>query len=148
MRPDPQAEGRRWFDQAREDLATAEWDLKGKRYYVVCFHAHQIAEKALKALLYARGELDVIGHSIDRLLGRAVGYDFALDELRARVPLLDTYYIPTRYPNGLPESIPARVYTSEAAESALRLARMTLDAVERAAFARPEQPERPRQPES
>ena len=27
--------------------------------------------------------------------------------------ILDTYYIPTRYPNGLPDRIPAEVYTEE-----------------------------------
>ena len=36
--------------------------------------------------------------------------------------LLDSYYIPTRYPNGLPEDIPANVYNREAAVSALTLA--------------------------
>jgi HEPN domain-containing protein len=32
------------------------------------------------------------------------------------------YYVPTRYPNSLPGSIPAEVYTREAADEAVRLA--------------------------
>ncbi len=32
------------------------------------------------------------------------------------------YYISTRYPNGLPDSIPARVYTSDAAQGSAALA--------------------------
>jgi HEPN domain-containing protein len=36
--------------------------------------------------------------------------------------ILDSYYIPTRYPNGLPADIPARVYNCAAARSALALA--------------------------
>jgi HEPN domain-containing protein len=44
---------------------------------------------------------------------------------------LDGYYIPTRYPTGLPDSIPARVYTRAAAEETLRLADQTLRLVQR-----------------
>jgi HEPN domain-containing protein len=46
-------------------------------------------------------------------------------EFRERVKkwsILDGYYVPTRYPNGLPGSIPARVYTRDAAQEAVRLA--------------------------
>jgi HEPN domain-containing protein len=32
---------------------------------------------------------------------------------------LDKFYIPTRYPNGLPDSIPADVYTAADAKRAL-----------------------------
>ncbi len=37
--------------------------------------------------------------------------------------MLDGYYIPTRYPSGLPDGIPADVYTREAALGAVTLAR-------------------------
>ncbi len=33
----------------------------------------------------------------------------------SRWTILDGYYVPTRYPNSLPDSIPARVFTREAA---------------------------------
>ena len=36
--------------------------------------------------------------------------------------MLDLYYIPTRYPNGLPDSIPAKVFTEEVAKTAAALA--------------------------
>ena len=36
--------------------------------------------------------------------------------------ILDGFYIPTRYPNGVPDSIPARVYTKYAASQAVILA--------------------------
>jgi HEPN domain-containing protein len=32
------------------------------------------------------------------------------------------YYVPIRYPNSLPDSIPARVHTRKAAKEAVRLA--------------------------
>jgi len=36
--------------------------------------------------------------------------------------ILDGYYVPTGYPNSLPDSIPAGVYTRNAAKEATRLA--------------------------
>jgi HEPN domain-containing protein len=36
--------------------------------------------------------------------------------------ILDGYDVPTRYPNTLPDSIPARVYTEPAAREAVALA--------------------------
>jgi HEPN domain-containing protein len=35
---------------------------------------------------------------------------------------LDGYYIPTRYPNGLPDGIPANVFTQDAAQDAVAMA--------------------------
>ena len=71
------------------------------------------AEKALKAVLYARGEELVIGHSVRQLSQRAAGpgadesADAADEAGEARFgrhvekwAVLDSYYIPTRYPNG------------------------------------------------
>ena len=43
-------------------------------------------------------------------------------EKAKRWSLLDSYYTPTRYPNGLPDGIPAEVFTEEAAKSAAALA--------------------------
>jgi len=36
--------------------------------------------------------------------------------------IFDTYYIPTKYPNELPDGIPAEVYTEKIAKNALILA--------------------------
>jgi HEPN domain-containing protein len=38
-------------------------------------------------------------------------------------------YIPTRYPNGLPDSIPAEIYTPDDAREAIRSARELLDEI-------------------
>jgi HEPN domain-containing protein len=42
---------------------------------------------------------------------------------------LDGYYFPTRYPNGLPDGIPAEVYTQAAAVDAVSLAEEAVDFV-------------------
>ena len=45
---------------------------------------------------------------------------------------LDQYYIPTRYPNGLPGGIPSRYYDDpEEAENAMKLAKNLIDLVEK-----------------
>jgi HEPN domain-containing protein len=81
-----------------------------------------VVEKALKAFLYAQGEEIVLGHSVERLSAQAAAYDSKFTEKARRWSLLDTYYVPTRYPNSLPDGIPANVFTEEAAKGAVALA--------------------------
>jgi HEPN domain-containing protein len=108
-RPSPDEEGRRWLEQAVEDLRWAR-DL-GERggHHLACFLAQQVAEKALKAFLYAQGEEIVLGHSVERLCAEAAERDAGFAETRERWATLDGYNEPTRYPNSLPGSIPAHV---------------------------------------
>jgi len=40
--------------------------------------------------------------------------------------ILDSFYVSTRYPNSIPDSIPARVYTQGAAREAAELASETV----------------------
>jgi HEPN domain-containing protein len=51
MSRDPAAEGRRWLDQAADDLETATLLVEHGRYPVACFLAQQAAAKAMKGLL-------------------------------------------------------------------------------------------------
>lgn len=78
--------------------------------------------KALKGFLYAKGEEIVIGHSIERLCSLAAKFDKIFRSKVKTWSILDGYYVPMRYPNSLPDSIPARVYTSKAASEAVGLA--------------------------
>jgi HEPN domain-containing protein len=59
---------------------------------------------------------------VERLCTRASGFDPDFAEKCKTWAILDGYYVPTRYPNSLPESIPAHVYTQPAAEDAVALA--------------------------
>jgi HEPN domain-containing protein len=89
-----------------------------------------VAEKALKAFLYAQGEELVVGHSVRQLCQRAAAYDAEFHHHMDDWAILDSYYIPTRYPNGLPDDIPARVYNQEAAKSTLAWAEAVVAQVE------------------
>lgn len=122
MRRSPHEEGMRWLEQAQEDLRWAKELVRLGGYHIACFLAQQVAEKALKAFLYAQGEEVVLGHSVDRLCEAAAKYDPKFSERRNAWAILDGYYVPTRYPNSLPDSIPARVYNKAVAEEAVRLA--------------------------
>ncbi len=124
-------------DEATRWLAQAKWDLKASRdsaaagnYEWACFQAQQAAEKALKSFLYGAGAEPFALHSLRRLLAEceAVRADFA--HVRGAAEL-DRYYIPTRYPNGLPDDVPHDYYTAEAAHECLTLASSVIEFVER-----------------
>lgn len=122
MRPDAIEEGARWFTQALHDLDDARYARAGNRHNLACFLCQQAAEKALKAYLYAQGQTLVIGHSAARLCRDAETHDPSFRGLRERAAPLDKYYIPTRYPNGLPGGIPAEAFDANDADRAIELA--------------------------
>lgn len=122
MRRSPHDEAMRWLEQAVEDLRWAQDLAERGGYHIACFLAQQVGEKALKAFLYAQGEEIVLGHSVERLCHQSADWEPEFRELVKRWSILDGYYVPTRYPNGIPDSIPARVYTEDAALGAVGLA--------------------------
>lgn len=97
--------------------------------HLACFLSQQVTEIALKAFLYAQGEEVVLGHSVERLCAAAAAYDPTIAEKGRRWSLLDGYYIPTRYPNALPDGIPANVFTAEAASAAVVMAAQAVEYV-------------------
>lgn len=133
MKRPPPEEAVRWLTHARDEFLDADALRERGRFYLALFHFQQAAEKALKAyLLAATQSVEVLrSHAIADLLANASALDpeFRAVSLAKR---LDQYYIPTRYPNGLPGGVPSRFYDdpAEAAEAA-RLAREVLDLVER-----------------
>ena len=119
MQPAPRDEAARWLADAEADLDTAGYLADGRRFNTACFICQQAAEKAMRAFLYGRGVEDPWGHSVATLIEDAVTYDESLAPLREVGPVLDKYYIPTRYPNGLPGGIPSRAYTADDARQAI-----------------------------
>ena len=117
----PKTEARRWLAQAESDLAFAEVGLREGFFAQTCFVCQQASEKALKALCYLRGDRVVLGHSLVELLATFAGA--VAPEIREGAQQLDQYYVPTRYPNGLPGGVPAEVFTRRQAEDAVGIAR-------------------------
>lgn len=129
MRDSPADQGRRWLEQAEIDLGWTRRLAEEGGHHLACFLAQQVAEKALKGFLYAQGEEVVLGHSVERLCTRAAQYDTDFRERCSEWSALDAFYVPTRYPDSLPDNIPARVYTSRAASEAVRLATDVVESV-------------------
>jgi len=125
----PKNEGIRWFEQAERDLDAARIIYKQGLWWIVCFQAQQAAEKAVKAFLYSSGERLVVGHSVAELLKSASRLNPAFESLVMSGSFLDRFYIPTRYPNGLPGGIPADTYSEADASEAIEKANAIIDAV-------------------
>ncbi len=119
---DSAAEAKRWLRQAENDLEFARLGLREGFFSQACFLAQQSAEKAVKAIAYGLGERTVLGHSILVLADRYKNRVPELDALRGEAGILDQYYIPTRYPNGLPGGVPFMAFGKEQAVAAIAAA--------------------------
>ncbi len=125
-------ESLRWLTQARDEFTDAD-DLRLRgRYYLALFHFQQAAEKALKAFLYLKVESFEVFYtrSVDELLKMAIDIDSDFRQV-VQAKKLDKYYIPTRYPNGLPGGVPSRYFDDpEEAKEAMELAKRAIELVE------------------
>jgi HEPN domain-containing protein len=126
------AESKRWLATAIDDLETAEILLERAKYAQACFYSQQTAEKALKALYFRKGE-DPWGHSVKKLISQIAHFDTDLyqkiSSLEECGAFLDRFYIPTRYPNGLPDITPAEAYSMSDAQDACNRARKILEKI-------------------
>ena len=61
----------------------------------------------------------MFGHALVELLDDLAADHPRLTALREVAQQLDQYYIPARYPNGLPGGVPSEVFTKHQAESAV-----------------------------
>lgn len=100
MRPhDSPGDADEWLEFAEGDLrAASHADWSELRIEIVCFHAQQAAEKALKAVIVARGHTPAYTHNIQRLMD-------TLDDLGVSTPAalreadtLTVFAVATRYP--------------------------------------------------
>jgi HEPN domain-containing protein len=117
----PSPEVQEWLASARYDLAYAELDPpEPARYEQGAFHAQQATEKALKALLIARGVDPPHTHSLQLLLD-LVGEMLPLPDALVAVAALTRYAVFLRYP---PFTQPV---TESQWREAVSLARLALD---------------------
>lgn len=121
------AEAKRWLAQAQYELDVALHDAEGGFYAAACFYAQQATEKALKAYLYARGERRVLDHSVAELAQRCAQDSEPFRQILPRIKKLDRFYIQTRYPNGLPDGVPAESFDQKDADFALARATEALN---------------------
>ena len=111
---------RRWLSTARKDLDYARLAADAGFHAHACFNAHQAAEKAVKAIHYAKGARMVLGHSIRQLIENLDNP--CLAGLLPAARQLDLYYLPSRYPIGPSGGTPEDALSSDQSSGALGLA--------------------------
>ncbi len=119
-------ESERWLQFADEDLQMAELAVQEGIYNQVCFHSQQCAEKAIQGLLLLQGKTPPRTHLLGDLFTLLDSNPFTngLD-----IQLLDRFYIPTRYPDALPGSLPEGLPAREDAMEAVAITQKVLETV-------------------
>ena len=117
---------RDWLNQATRDLEQAEDSRQAGRHEWACFAAQQAAEKAVKALHLHLGQ-EAWGHVVARLLQELPDTIRVPGELVEKGRVLDSFYIPPRYPNSHPEGAPFEHYGPLQSEEAIRYAHEILE---------------------
>lgn len=124
-----------WFAQARRDLEQAVQSRQAQRHEWAFFAAHQSAEKAVKALHLSQGQ-EAWGHVVSRLPTELALPVEAPGDLIERGRVLDTFYIPTHYPDSHAAGAPFEHYgplqSQEAIAYAGQIIEFVADALARA----------------
>ena len=125
-------EASRWLTTADSDLDTATILRQSGKFAHSCSHAQQAGEKAIKAL-WIFADADPWGHSIQKMIEDLEHVDVTIYKSFGSFTrigmVLDRFYIPTRYPNGLPDMTPDAAFSEEDAVTCIEYSRKIVDAV-------------------
>lgn len=119
---------RDWLRQAERDLEQAEDSQRAGRHEWACFAAQQAAEKAVKALHLHHGQ-EAWGYVVARLLRELPPQVAVPGFLIEKARVLDSFYIPPRYPNSFVEGAPFEHYGPLQSQEAIQYAREIVDFV-------------------
>jgi HEPN domain-containing protein len=104
-RSERRRESARLWEQAQEDLDTADKLIRVQKYYASAFFSEQAAEKVLKAMYLERKRRAAFTHDLIELAEELSAPENAV---RAAVELSPDYLL-TRYPDAA-NAVPARLY--------------------------------------
>ncbi len=117
-----------WLSRAKGDLALAKAPLpEGAFYEDLCFHAHQAAEKAIKAVYLSCGYAFRYTHDLDELLDGLEQVGLVISRPLKDSIVLTSYAWEARYP-GLGEPIAEAEYR-EAVDMAERVVQWAQEAI-------------------
>lgn len=111
-----------WLFFAETDLKSAKILLAEDVYFEVGFHAQQVVEKCLKAVLVSTGQRVPKIHSLPALLEKVSSTNNNFSSFEEAVKFLDPFYVSTRYPDVSEESLEERMPTQEEAKQAVKYA--------------------------
>ena len=92
---------REWIEKAEGDYTTARREMRARNspnYDAVCFHAQQMAEKYLKALLQENGLAIPRTHSLIDLLALISKLDSSFLLIQNDLNIVEGYAVQFRYP--------------------------------------------------
>lgn len=118
-----------WLYSAGLDLKAANAALREDIANIACYHSHQTAEKAIKALLLRQSGSVPKMHNLGELLNKVISTQPEMKKLENKVRFLNQFYIPTRYPDALPGTLPEGLPSAETAGQAIEFAQEILDTV-------------------
>lgn len=121
-----------WLFLAESDLKTAKAALDNDITNTTCFHAHQAAEKSLKAVLISLGAETPRVHDLLFLLEQTRTHKPELSRLSSACKFLNKFYISTRYPDVFPGTLQEGLPTAEDAKAAVEYAENVLTAAQAA----------------
>lgn len=120
-----------WIYFAEQDLNFAKLGYKDNFYSHVCFLSQQVIEKSCKAFLIFKK----INYPKTHKIIDIINYDRALFSLLKNnienLKIIDTFYIPTRYPEGIPGSLKDGLPGKDNAEECLELAEDVLTIIKK-----------------
>jgi HEPN domain-containing protein len=93
-------ETKTWMKYADENLKSAKLLLDGSLFNACLQNIQQSVEKSLKALLVEFSIKLIKTHSIGKLMAALAEHDVDVDITEDECDLLDTIYLPSKYPLG------------------------------------------------
>jgi HEPN domain-containing protein len=99
---------KRWIRQAEADYDTAEYNLKGKKYYACANYSQQTAEKSLKALWIFKNKELIKTHSLTNLSKKLN----VPEKLILKIASLEPIFKESKYPD-VSDKIPAEEYEEQ-----------------------------------
>jgi HEPN domain-containing protein len=96
-----------------DDLGAADSLAAASKHAQAAFFLHQTAEKAIKAVAFL-WDGDPWGHSVTKLISELPETVRArFEPYRKSAMALDKLYIPTRYPDSVPDILPKDAFSEE-----------------------------------
>lgn len=115
---------KKWLESAKHDLDLAFLINRDSGFTdTVCYFCHQVAEKSLKALLFASNSKNIPHiHQLDVLTKLVLPYHKEIKDFEEEIRSLNKYYIETKYPSDLTVDYPRKE-----AEKAIAMAETIFD---------------------